>query len=326
MEINLFIIGMPRSGTKLLRELLNSSSEIYIPEAESQFFPYLYNKYGDSIDFSNNKIKLNFISDVRKSMFIYYLKQEFGYSTELNFLELKKKKEQLSKVLSELMKEFNKKKDIKYLGEKTPEYLFHTDLLQSKFPQAKFIHIVRDPRDYVLSMKKAWGKNIFLAAYKWNNSILDFQIKKEKLGTRLLEIKYEDLISEPEKTLLDICHFMGISFNKQMLTPNKSVENKGDAKGQNTIKKNNYNKFLKQLSSHALLKIERIVLDGLKTYNYEIVNKGYIRQSKNPHSVILKWYRLKDMFNVFLDAIKVHGIKNGLKKIYYSQKQFASKN
>lgn len=325
-KINLFIVGMPRSGTKLLRELLNSSEYIYIPEAETQFFPYLYEKYGNQVDFSNEEIKKSFIKDIEDSMFTYYLKKEFKYVVDFSFLKKKRQKEELSLTLSKLLFILNKKPNLKYLGEKTPEYLFHTDLLKEKFPEAKFIHIIRDPRDHVLSMKKAWGKNIFLAAYKWNKEILKFQDSKKKLHDDLLEIKYEELLSRPKHVLSQICEFLEIEFDEKMLTPNSQVENKGDAKGQKSIKKDNFNKFLKKLNKIDVFSLEKILFDSLKLYDYHIINKNKINQSKAPSYLRLKWYRMLDVFNVAKDALKIHGFKNGLKKIILSQKQFASKN
>ncbi|MFD2203308.1 sulfotransferase family protein [Shivajiella indica] len=326
MKINLFVFGMPRSGTKLLRELLNSNPSIFIPEAESQFFPFLFKKYGSIIDFSSEKIKNQFISDIKNSLFIFYLKTEFDYNTNLDYLNNKKEKEKLSDILTELFLNFCEKKHVKYLGDKTPEYLIHTELLFEEFPNSKYIHLVRDPRDYVLSMNKAWGKNIYLAATKWNEYITNFQAKKKKLGANLIEIKYEDLISETEKTLKDICNFLEIDFNKNMLTPNKSVENKGDAIGQNKVKKDNFNKFLNQLSKSQILELEQIAFIGMQEYGYQILNSDSITQSKKPHKIKLKLYRIQDIFAVAFDAFKIYGIKNGLKKLIFSQKQFATKN
>ena len=72
--VNLFLFGMPRSGTKLLRELLNSHEEIFIPMAESHFIPLFYKKFGKIIDFSNSEVRSNIKKDIEKSLFIFYLK------------------------------------------------------------------------------------------------------------------------------------------------------------------------------------------------------------------------------------------------------------
>ena len=47
----IFIVGMPRSGTKLIREILNRSDDVFIPHSESVFIPYLVKKYGLNPDF-----------------------------------------------------------------------------------------------------------------------------------------------------------------------------------------------------------------------------------------------------------------------------------
>src|SRR5690606_34430729 len=53
------------------------------------------------------------------------------------------------------------------VGDKTPEYITRVPLLAQLFPRAKFVHIMRDPRDYVVSIRKAWGKSLPRAAQRW---------------------------------------------------------------------------------------------------------------------------------------------------------------
>ena len=65
----LFIIGMYRSGTKLLRILLNQSPRIIIPVVESCFIPYLINKFGDSPQFENDNEFQNFYKSLTKTSF-----------------------------------------------------------------------------------------------------------------------------------------------------------------------------------------------------------------------------------------------------------------
>ena len=65
-----------------------------------------------------------------------------------------------STIFEYIFRTFAAKKDYhkSIWGDKTPGYLLHDELLMQIFPSAKFIHIIRDPRDYVLSVNHTWGK------------------------------------------------------------------------------------------------------------------------------------------------------------------------
>jgi len=74
-ELSLFIIGMPRSGTKLLRCLLNNHNEIFIPENETLFIPYFLKKYsGKKLNAQEIDVV---IEELQKTLFFfYYLKSK----------------------------------------------------------------------------------------------------------------------------------------------------------------------------------------------------------------------------------------------------------
>ena len=69
-EISLFVVGLPRSGTKMLREILNKHSEIYIPTIEAHFVVDLLEKYNGKILVSQDISQI--IHRVRQSLFFFY--------------------------------------------------------------------------------------------------------------------------------------------------------------------------------------------------------------------------------------------------------------
>ena len=83
-------------------------------------------------------------------------------------------------------------------AEKTPSNIYLTDIFVKCFPDAKIIHIVRDPRDVILSLMQR-GHSEMTAASVWLTSVACIQ--KIRAHPNLLEIRYEDLIIETEKTL-----------------------------------------------------------------------------------------------------------------------------
>lgn len=101
----------------------------------------------------------------------------------------------------------------------------HFDRLLRIWPDAKFIHIVRDGRDVARScIGMGWAGNVWTGIDRW--------IKAENLWTELskslseeqkIEVSYESLISQPDRVLEDLCDFIGISFDPGMLTYDRTT-------------------------------------------------------------------------------------------------------
>ena len=119
-----------------------------------------------------------------------------------------------------------------YAGEKTPDYVKHLPLLHDLFPNAKFVHLIRDGRDVALSAqdwasKKTSGPAKFpmwleepvaVCALWWNWQVSQGRLEGQKLGKYLYcEVKYEDLINDPGTVLQAITQFLGLPFHSEML-------------------------------------------------------------------------------------------------------------
>ncbi|MCA9310444.1 MAG: sulfotransferase, partial [Phycisphaerales bacterium] len=108
------------------------------------------------------------------------------------------------------------------LGEKTPHHEKYTARILDLFPQARFIHIVRDPRDVVVSLKKEhWmgGESIQRIAHHVAKVWRRQQDVAERLGPRVYRVlSYEDLVADPEAALRELCDFLGEAFDPAMLT------------------------------------------------------------------------------------------------------------
>jgi hypothetical protein len=97
----------------------------------------------------------------------------------------------------------------KVWAEKTPENIFTIGRFLKVFPDSRVIHIVRDPRDVILSLM-ARGRSFGRAAEKWLTSVA--AIQNYRGDPRVLEITYEDLILEREKTLARVCSHLNVEF------------------------------------------------------------------------------------------------------------------
>jgi hypothetical protein len=106
-------------------------------------------------------------------------------------------------------------------GDKTPLNSFYLDRIALVYPNAQYIHILRDGRDCVCSFVKAgmWQKDYILAAYGWRDSVRRCRRfgRQPQYQNRYFEIRYEDLVSCPEQKVPELCQFLGIEPTEQML-------------------------------------------------------------------------------------------------------------
>lgn len=196
-----FILGRGRSGTTLISNVLNESQDICIAP-EGLFLMNLYKKYRYK-SFDSDTIN-EFCKDV-------YLEPKMN-NWSFNNLELK---EFMHKNLS-LNTSFDKvvkavysanayylgKKNVKYLGDKNPHYALFTKEILAVFPDALFIHLIRDPRANISSYKEVSFdyNDSGILAYRWK--IYNNEISKTYFDRgNYFIIKYENLVIKPQETV-----------------------------------------------------------------------------------------------------------------------------
>jgi hypothetical protein len=117
-------------------------------------------------------------------------------------------------------------------GDKTPIYASYLDFIHQIFPEAKFIHILRDPFDAGISLLEKYQKeefhiDIYFAARNWMRRINDINQSREHLPTHLYhELRYEDLVQQPEEKIQEVCDFLGEDYEPSMLHQHLLAQNK----------------------------------------------------------------------------------------------------
>jgi hypothetical protein len=115
-------------------------------------------------------------------------------------------------------------------GDKSTNNALFIDALLKLYPQAQFIHIIRDGRDVVASrLVRGWHDDIGLACDSWLKIIgqaLDAQIRGSV--DQFLELRYEDLVRQPEPIVREVADFLDLPFVPEMLQPQKIVYKLGD--------------------------------------------------------------------------------------------------
>lgn len=301
----LFIVGMPRSGTKLLRTLLDQHPLIGITQFETEFFPYWvrnWSKFGKLSEYDN--FQKFYMKMLKVPYFLYcsrsgsLIKCETWYHLCEDYTPARVFEALLR---HDVMAPAGSKK---IWGDKSPGYLKYMRLLKQHFPEAKFVHIVRDVRDYCLSINKAWGKNMIRAAQRWVDTISWARHDARQFRQDYFELRYEDLLQKPARTLGDLCCFLGIPFEERMLALKRPTENIGDARGKRGILSGNKSKFLTRMDPGTIGKIEKISWHVLKDLNYPV--STYPKVERLPRYK-MQLYRLLDALNLIITNLRRHG-------------------
>jgi hypothetical protein len=105
-------------------------------------------------------------------------------------------------------------------GDKTPRYVLDMRMIADLLPEAKFVHLIRDGRDVALSLVNVdFGpRDIASAALYWKARVTEGGQAGRRLGRqRYREIRYEDLIKNPEAEVSALCTFLDLTFDRRML-------------------------------------------------------------------------------------------------------------
>ena len=267
----IFLLGMARSGTKLLRDLLNNHEEIAILPIETQFMPHLFGKFKNR-DLGESRIFDKFHAAFQETTYAMNARQ--------SGLRLPAKSEWRSACrdfsFAEVMRQFfliscaQFKPDAIYIGDKTPKYIGHVKLLKKLFPDAIFIHIYRDPRDRALSEYKVWRQNMRKSVRNWTVAIANLNQIIKQDPEAFIECRYEFLIQKPVDTLKNIVQRLGLEYQKGITSITGSTEKHGTAQNENVIIADNYAKFTDEISALKVRRLEEIAYPWLTHYGYSI--------------------------------------------------------
>lgn len=141
--------------------------------------------------------------------------------TELTSLALTCNHKRIELALYERICSHELRTERNFIGDKDPKLIEYQPFISRKLKNASIIHIIRDPRDVLLSKKKAiWSKHrhVWLHTLAWR--VQQELSVKYVTDTNLhyFELKYEDLISSPEKNLQALCKFLGLCYEPNMLS------------------------------------------------------------------------------------------------------------
>jgi hypothetical protein len=213
-----FIVGMTRSGTTLLRLMLDSHPELTIPP-ETHFVPDVIGAYNEG-RYSPQEIAKVMVESRRWADFQI---SERKLRRELDRLRPLVRPEVPVRTFYRL---YAQKQGKPRWGDKTPGYATKMRRIKRILPEARFIQIIRDGRDVAVSLRdRNAGLTIEQVARRWRHRINRTRRAAEHVPD-YIEIRYEDLVADPEATLRRICAHIELDYSPRMLDYHERAEDR----------------------------------------------------------------------------------------------------
>jgi hypothetical protein len=293
----------------LLRRLLVAHPRIAIPD-ESHFIPLMHRAYGDPATEAEARrladaiLSLRWIRDWKCPMDRDVLAACRSYSA----------------FVASLFESYARREGKPRWGDKTPQYVTCIPLLARLFPNARFIHIHRDPRDVVRSWIAApFGPtNHFVAASEWNRLVTAGRVAGRLVPPGgYLEISYEALVHDLEGTMRAVCGFLGEEFHPAVLTPPAFTGRllsprfwgregfvQSDPLGGTLIDSANVGKWRTSLADRDRAIVEAAAEPGMKAFGYSPMGPA-----RRVGAVEKIWYRMHGFVTENVTRINVHPLE-----------------
>ncbi|MEU9838016.1 sulfotransferase [Actinomadura sp. NPDC048032] len=214
----IFVLGCPRSGTTLLQQMLHSHRRIAFP-SETRFVHVSYDirhRFGDLERAENRRALAEWITGGEGTKF-RVLRLDAAAVVE----EIVQGPPTLGSAIAAVFRAYARQHGKQRWGDKRPSYFRRVPMLRRMFPDAQFIHLVRDGRDAVSSLvRMPWfDGDIHTAALTWREAVDMGARLRTRLGPETFyEFRYEDLVADPEDALTRLCAFLGEEYDPAMTT------------------------------------------------------------------------------------------------------------
>ncbi len=273
-----FIIGAARSGNTLLRALLLGHSRVSIP-------PESYVLGGLALEWDRVCYR-DWDALVRFVLNEFEHQHDFEtWGTDLSPLsgplrELEPGQRSLARIIDSVYRHYAGEKfpSADVWGDKTPLTTERVFLIDRVFPGARYIHILRDGRDAVSSAVKAglYEGSVEAACRQW---LLRVRTAREFgrtiAATRFMELRYEDLVSDPRASVEAVCGFLGLDFQEEMMEHDRAYARMGDAtahghhaKVGEPVTTGSIGKWKERLTAEQAVFVERTIGEELARIGY----------------------------------------------------------
>lgn len=269
-----FVVGTGRSGTTLVQRMLSAHLGLAVPP-ETQFF----SRFDPAIRFSDPLQGIDadaYLRTIESDPWLAQLPLDAGDFRGAIDGGARSSRDLFLWMLGALAGDIGP--GVR-LGEKTPHHEKHVGRLAQLFPGAVFIHVTRDPRDVVVSLRieEWWPWSSVQRTALAVRKTLERQREHERvLGGRFVRLRYEDVVQHPERELTRVCHALGIEFDPAMLDYHEQSDS-GYLPGEEEWKSltgkpldpSRIGRWRSRLSTREAQAVERACGTIMRTYGYE---------------------------------------------------------
>ncbi len=293
-ENPIFIVGTERSGSNLLRLILNEHEDIAIPHPPHLMrdITPLLTSYGD-LKADENFRRL--VGDAVKLVELHFAPWKLKLDSELIFRSARAR--DLYCVYAEIYEQYRLTSGKPRWGCKSTFMIRHIDDIIKYHRAPKIIHLIRDGRDVAVSARDSVFNRFHphYVAELWKSEQQTAMTWQTRLSRQtLLTVRYEDLIAQPEQKTREICAFLDEPYSPQLL---KFFESRTaaelaalSASWQNVARPvlaSNSGKYRKHLSPADIFEFERVAWRELQHYGYKLDNEATTLTAARPSAAKL---------------------------------------
>jgi hypothetical protein len=216
-----FVVGSGRSGTTLLRMLLSNHSRLHVPP-ETHFIIDLVGAFPLTAALTPAQAAAAAARIVAHPHWKYMEIPAEALRAAVSALPAPR----LADVIDLVYRDHLRRSGKARCGDKTPDYIAIVPQLAALYPEARFIHLIRDGHDVAMSLiELGWGQAYQGARFEWTRAVrCGLAYRRSALGERILDVRYEDLVRDPEATMRRVCAFIGETFEPAMLARKTPAE------------------------------------------------------------------------------------------------------
>ena len=274
----IFVVGCPRSGTTMLSLMIHAHPRLAMPP-ESRFLLKTWRKRQKYGDLSTKQQRTQLAkSCVRTGSKV----RDLGLDPDETLEAILAAPPTIGSAFGTVFKMFADKHGAARWGDKRPAYYQEVDVLLRLFPDAQIVHIVRDGRANVASLKKMpwWPYDSIGSMAAWSQAEYCSQRNAKRLAPDVFHvIRYESLVADPEPVLRELCTFLDEDFVPAMLEPSEVrdvVPEKKTWHGnlKQSVNTDQVESWRKGLEPWELGLMETVLRRKLKRWDYQLSGDG----------------------------------------------------
>lgn len=290
-----FIVGMNGSGTTMLLDCLNNHPAFYGFPLETKILPLFVEKQAEYGDLSVDENFLRLWNDLRNIVYFRIVNDRKTPPLPEDWAD---RERTFGAALDGVFRYFSDCDGKRRWCEKSPMYTLYMDAFADIFPDARFIHMIRDGRDCAGSFHRRWNYAPQRTMYRWKTVVARGRELGQSLGDRYMELRYEDLTDKPIENMKRICDFLDEPYTDSMLRIGRARSE------QKTLADSvipNKEKWRTYFSEREQVRLERIGGRLLAELGYET---NYPDADWNPSKMLLHYWRYRDYAKRAGDTIR----------------------